>query len=527
MALQLCSEVSNITFIRVGTGTGSSAYSNNASILFANYSAGAAAAAAFAYFGEPGQTGSTSIAGDVWVNSTLPENQSFNNLDYGPQVLLHEIGHALGLDHPGDYNANPTLDPTYDVDAVYWQDTRMFTVMSYFGSGNTGGSLPGFASGPQLHDIAAIQRLYGANMNTRAGDTVYGFHSNTGETHFSITSGSQGSVFAIWDAGGTDTLNLSGYTTRCDIDLRPESFSSAGPDGVGGSALYNISIARGVTIENAIGGSGNDTITGNDVNNTLDGGSGADAMAGGLGNDTYVVDHAGDAVAEGANAGIDLVQASVSYSLGANLENLTLTGTALNGGGNSLDNVITGNASNNVLWGGDGNDTLDGGGGADQLDGQAGNDTYIIDNAGDFVWEAANAGTDTVEASISYALQSNFENLTLTGSANIDATGNGLDNVIAGNAGTNTLTGGAGNDTFVFHAGDANGDSALDFAGNGASAGDSLDLEGYGTAAQGATFIQLDATHWQINSADGTIHDVITLANGASIDASDFVFGGG
>jgi Ca2+-binding RTX toxin-like protein len=445
--------------------------------------------------------------------------------------LLHEIGHALGLNHPGDYNANPDTTPTYDADAVYWQDTRMFTVMSYFASANTGGSVPGYASGPQIHDIAAIQRLYGANLNTKTGDTVYGFHSNTGEAHFSVTSGSQGAVFAIWDAGGNDTLDLSGYSTNSNIDLRPESFSSAGPGDpastISTTALYNISIARGVIIENAIGGSGNDTITGNDANNTIDGGAGGDTMAGGLGNDTYIVDNAGDVVSENASAGVDNVLASLNnYSLSGNLENLTLTGSALNGGGNNLDNVITGNASNNILWGNAGNDTLDGGAGADQLDGGAGNDTYIIDNAGDFVWEASSAGTDTVISSVTNTLQSNFENLTLIGSAAINATGNGLDNVITGNSAANVLTGGAGNDTFVFHAGGASGDSVLDFAGQGPGAGDSFDFEGYGTAAQGAAFVQLDATHWQTNSADGTIHDVIVLANGATVDPTDYLFGG-
>ncbi|MFZ2028942.1 MAG: M10 family metallopeptidase C-terminal domain-containing protein [Vitreimonas sp.] len=316
-ALQEWASVANITFIRTGAGTsGNGAYSNNATILFANYSAGAAGAAAFAYFAAPGQTGASSIAGDVWVNSSLAENQSLNNLDYGAQVLLHEIGHALGLEHPGDYNAGPNVSPTYDADAVYWQDTRMFTVMSYFGSVNTGGSLPGLASGPQLHDIAAIQRLYGANTHTRTGDTVYGFNSNTGDAHFSIASGSVGAVFSIWDTGGNDTLDLSGYSTNSNIDLRPESFTSAGPGDststISTDALYNISIARGVIIENAIGGSGDDTITGNDVANvlmgnggndtliggagadTLNGGAGADKMDGGDGNDTIFWDASDD-----------------------------------------------------------------------------------------------------------------------------------------------------------------------------------------------------------------------------------------
>ena len=172
-----------------------------------------------------------------------------------------------------------------------------------------------------------------------------------------------------------------------------------------------------------------------------DGGAGNDAMSGGSGNDTYVVDAAGDTVTEAASEGTDTVQASVSHTLGANVENLTLTGTgAINATGNTLDNTLTGNSGNNVLSGGAGNDTMAGG---------AGNDTYVVDAAGDTVTEAANAGTDTVQSGISYTLGANVENLTLTGTGAINATGNTLNNTLTGNSGNNVLDGGAGNDAMA------------------------------------------------------------------------------
>ena len=182
-------------------------------------------------------------------------------------------------------------------------------------------------------------------------------------------------------------------------------------------------------------------LVGNSAANTLDGGAGADTMAGGAGNDTYVVEVGTDVVTENLNEGTDLVQSSVSYTLGANVEKLTLTGnTAINGTGNALVNVLTGNAGNNVL---------DGGTGADTLVGGAGNDTYVVDNTGDITTEAASAGTDTVVSSLTWTLATNLENLTLSGTANINATGNTLANVITGNNGDNVISGGAGADTMI------------------------------------------------------------------------------
>src|SRR5262249_9077645 len=164
-------------------------------------------------------------------------------------------------------------------------------------------------------------------------------------------------------------------------------------------------------------------------------------------------------VTENAGEGTDLVNASITYTLPANVENLTLldSGGAINGTGNASNNSITGNSSNNVLSGLDGNDTLVGGGGDDTLDGVAGsdavrggdgNDTYVVDNAGDQVTENAGEGTDTVRTTLaSYTLGSNVENLVGIASTSQVLTGNALDNAITGGAANDTLNGAAGNDT--------------------------------------------------------------------------------
>jgi Ca2+-binding RTX toxin-like protein len=196
-----------------------------------------------------------------------------------------------------------------------------------------------------------------------------------------------------------------------------------------------------------LGDDSNNNIAAGNGNDTLDGGAGADVIAGGAGHDTYKIDNTGDVVIEAANAGADLVKASVSYTLSANVENLTLTGLGdINGTGNALDNTITGNSGINTLDGGAGDDTMIGG---------AGNDTYIVDITGDVVREesGAESGIDLIKASVTYTLSAHVENLELTGTYNLGGTGNDLNNTITGNSGNNSLDGGAGADTMIGGAG--------------------------------------------------------------------------
>ncbi|MBB4040632.1 Ca2+-binding RTX toxin-like protein [Microvirga flocculans] len=252
--------------------------------------------------------------------------------------------------------------------------------------------------------------------------------------------------------GGTDTVKASIHWTL-------------------GAQVENLILTGRANLK----GTGNslaNTLTGNSGHNTLDGKAGADRLAGGRGNDTYIVDNARDRVTEKAGEGTDTVRASVSYTLGSQVENLVLLGAAVSGRGNGLDNAITGNAlanalsgeaGNDTLEGGAGNDTLDGGTGADRLVGGLGDDTYIVDNAADAVVEAAGGGSDAVSASVDYTLSDHVERLVLVGAA-LRGTGNAQANTIIGNADNNTLDGAGGADTLDGGAG--NDVYAVDDAGD-------------------------------------------------------------
>ena len=236
------------------------------------------------------------------------------------------------------------------------------------------------------------------------------------------------------------------------------------------------------------GGLGNDQLTGGVGVDQLDGGIGRDVMTGGKGNDNYVVDAAADKVIESATGGSDSVTSSVTWTMGAHVEKLTLDGSKpIHGTGNASDNHLIGNSAANTLRGAAGDDRLDGGRGADQMEGGRGDDVYIVDNTADKVSEAGGGGIDTVQSTIDYSLPTNVERLTLLGSADIKGTGNALANVLRGNGGDNVLSGGAGNDDLFGGVGNdvlrpgsghdrlTGGDGADDFVVTGGS-GNSLDI---------------------------------------------------
>jgi serralysin len=276
------SDVSNIKFQAVNPG----GYTDDATILVANYTGKSDdPAGAFAYSPEgQGDRSSEDSDGDIWLNlnaiglNASDKDDSLLPGTYTYFVKMHELGHALGLSHPGPYNADGS-EITYQNSAKFIQDSGQYTIMTYFDGLETGQS-PGNwigTSNPQLFDILAMQNKYGPNMQTRSGDTVYGFGSNAGPTYdFALNRAPQ---FSIWDAGGIDTLDVSGFSQQQTINLNPGTFSNIG------GQTFNISIALNVSIENAVGGSGNDVIYGNRSENRILAGAGHDRIQGGYAND--------------------------------------------------------------------------------------------------------------------------------------------------------------------------------------------------------------------------------------------------
>jgi serralysin len=221
---------------------------------------------------------------DIWFNPDVTANRKWFFGGYNFAATMHEIMHGLGLMHPADYNATGT-PITYANDATYFQDSRQYTVMSYFAAAETGADFMVDAENaifsgatPLLHDVMALQKIYGANTATRDGDTVYGFNSTAGRASYDFTVNVT-PVVCIWDGGGFDTLDLSGSAFACSLDLNQGAFSDAF------TMTKNISIAFGAEIENARGGSANDRLVGNGLANRLEGGGGNDTLVGGAGDD--------------------------------------------------------------------------------------------------------------------------------------------------------------------------------------------------------------------------------------------------
>jgi Ca2+-binding RTX toxin-like protein len=497
--------------------------------------------------------GGPGAPGSVWMNPTYDRSSGTNDLvtpkigQWGFMAYLHETGHALGLNHPGPYDGG---SPTYAADAVFAQDSIQYTVMSYFTADNTGVDWVAsdgrvhFAQTPMLYDVAAVQAMYGADPTTRTGNTTYGFHA-TGlgavASVFDFTKNTH-PVVCIYDAGGIDTLDFSGFKSSSLMNLNPGSFSSC--DGM----TNNIAIAFSTTIENAVGDPGNDSIVGNAGannlkglagNDTLCGDAGADTIDGGAGNDCVAYSGARSAYAisydpvhhdflvvddrGGSPDGTDIVTNVETFSFSDGTVSAALLTTsglqppAPAPGGSMIRGTVgndrlIGSAAGDTLVGLGGNDTLDGSTGGESLVGGAGNDTYIV-APGDVVTESLNGGIDTVFSTTSCTLGANVEKLVLTGTADIGGTGNALSNVLTGNngdnvldggpgadklngaagddvliggAGTDGLTGGSGRDVFVFRPGDTAVGPARDVIVDFSPGEDRIDLSGFDASVASA-----------------------------------------
>lgn len=438
LALEAWTKVTGINFTTTGTPQ----------ITFIDHNAGASA--------NFSTTNGFITNATINVSTNWLANYGTNLNGYSFQTYIHEVGHALGLAHAGQYDGSAS----YGVDNHYYNDSWQKSVMSYFdqNENTTINASKAYVITPQVADIIAIQDLYGAAGNLRTGDTVYGNNSTAGGYYDDIETLDDTS-FTILDDGGIDTIDVRAHTGAQTVLLSQESHSSVFGE------VGNLTIARGTVIEKAVTGSGADLVMGNDAANTIFVNAGDDMVYGGAGNDVLYGGNGADRlVGEGGNdtlhggAGNDILKGR----LGNNLLN-----------GNDGDDRLEGSdTGDDTLNGNDGADVLVGFSGADVLDGDAGND-YLYGGRGDDI-VIGGTGDDIVRGNLNNDLMSGDNGMdrlyggggndTLDGGASRDfLLGEAGNDSLDGGTGDDNLTGGSGADVFVYTNNNYGYDRVLDF----------------------------------------------------------------
>lgn len=476
-AMNFYSAVSNLTFQEWGGASASSA-----DLRFAQSDL---PSTAWAYFPTTDATG-----GDVWVNNSSRNYASPTKGNYAYLTIVHEIGHALGLEHAHEGNM-----PTDG-------DSLEYTVMSYRSyagaSSNTGytNETWGYAQSLMMYDIAAVQHIYGANYATNNASTTYTWSSTTGEMFVNgVGQGAPGGnqiLLTVWDGGGSDTYSFTNYTIELTIDLQPGAWTTTSQEQRAklhwdGSKIAVGNIANALLykgnmlslIENANGGSASDVIKGNVTSNTLRGNGGNDKLYG-LSNGDVLIGGSGKDLLHGGTGADTASYVTAKTAVTADLQSSSsnrgdasgdtyssiesLVGSAYGDAlrGNSASNTIKGEGGKDTLYGRDGNDVLEGGSGSDKLYGQSGKDILIGGSGADaFVFQASSDSRRSIIDTIK-----DFDH----GSDHIDLRSIDANTGIAGNQaftfiGKSAFHGKAGELHFAdsIVSGDVNGDGKADF----------------------------------------------------------------